>query len=85
LQVTLHALGLLVGRHYVAQVDAHHLTLAEAQESRLFVAHDHAAIARAIVAGSHRKAANMMADHVEHIVETLIEDGLSPDAVVQWV
>ena len=51
LQISLHAVGLLVGRHYVHQIDAHHLTLEEAQESREFVASDHVAIAQAIVDG----------------------------------
>lgn len=85
LQITMHSLGLLVGRHYVHQIDAHHLTLAQAQESREFVASDHVAIGQAIVAGSHRRAFDLMSEHVEHIVATLEADGLDREAVVEWV
>jgi GntR family transcriptional regulator, transcriptional repressor for pyruvate dehydrogenase complex len=85
LQISLHSLGLLVGRHYIHQVDAHHLTLAEAQESRDFVASDHVAIARAIVAGNHRQAFDLMAEHVAHIIDTLEADGIDRNAVIEWV
>ena len=85
LQITLHSLGLLVGRHYVHQIDAHDLTVAQAQESREFVASDHVAIAQAIVDGRSKRAFDLMSEHVEHIVAVLEEDGLDVDAVVEWV
>ena len=56
-------------------------TLAGAQENRGFVASDHVAIARAIVAGSHQRAFELMA---ERIVATLEVDGLDRDLVVEW-
>ena len=59
------------------------LTLVGAQENRGFVASDHVAIARAIVAGSHRRAFELMAEHVERIVATLEGDGLDHDLVVE--
>ena len=59
-----------------------HLTLAGVQENRGFVASDQVAIARAIVAGSHQRAFELMA---ERIVATLEEDGLDRDLVVEWV
>ena len=46
------------------------------------MASDHVAIARAIVAGSHRRAFELMA---ERIVATLEEDGLDRDLVVEWM
>jgi hypothetical protein len=35
--------------------------------------------------GSHRRAFELMAEHVERIVATLEEDGLDRDLVVEWV
>ena len=46
------------------------------------MASDHVAIARAIVAGSHQRAFELMA---ERIVATLEEDGLDRDLVVEWM
>jgi len=85
LQISLHAIGLLVGRHYVALADRHSLTLADARSSRPFVEDDHAVIARAICAGNQRRARSLMEDHVRHIVTVLEADGLDPDGVVEWV
>jgi GntR family transcriptional regulator, transcriptional repressor for pyruvate dehydrogenase complex len=85
LQITLHSLGLLVGRHYVALADRHSLTLAEARTQRPFVEDDHAGIAAAIAAGQHHRARRLMDTHVRHIVSVLEADGLDPADVVQWV
>jgi DNA-binding FadR family transcriptional regulator len=85
LQITLHSVGLLVARHYVALAERVSLTLASARQSRPFVEHDHVTIARAICAGSHRRARTLMEDHVRHIVAVLESDGLDPEAVIGWM
>ncbi len=85
LQINLHSLGLLVGRHYVALADSHSLTLAAARSTRPFVEDDHAVIAAAIVAGQPNRARDLMEAHVQHIVTVLEADGLDPDDIVQWV
>jgi GntR family transcriptional regulator, transcriptional repressor for pyruvate dehydrogenase complex len=84
-QITLHSVGLLVARHYVALADRRSLTLASARASRPFVEHDHAMIARAIGSGNHRRARALMEDHVRHIVAVLEADGLDPDGIIGWV
>lgn len=85
LQVTLHTVGLLVGRHYLVLVDEHRISLSEARSTRRFVEDDHIAIARAIVAGNRHRARELMEDHVHHVVGVLVADGLSPDDTVEWV
>jgi DNA-binding FadR family transcriptional regulator len=85
MQITLHSIGLLVARHYVALVDQQHLTLADARSRRPFVEEDHRQIADAIVAGNHRRARTLMFEHVQHIVSVLVDDGLNPADVIEWV
>lgn len=85
LQIVLHSIGLLVGRHYVALADSHSLTLAAARRERAFVEDDHHAIARAIMAGRPRAARELMEEHVRHIVDALVADGLAPDDTVEWI
>lgn len=77
LEISLGAVGLLLGRHYLALVDA--------RRSSPFVADDHADIAQAIVDGDHRVAYQLMERHVEHVVGLLAETGLDPDAVIGWI
>ena len=85
MQITLHSLGLLVGRHYVHQMDAGHITVEQVQGPGDFVAADHVEIGRAIAAGNHRRAFDLMSSHVERIVERLEADRLDRNAVGEWV
>lgn len=77
LEISLQSLGLLVARHYTA--------LADARRSSPFVGDDHAAIARAVIAGHQNKAHDLMIEHVTHVIEVMKRDGLDEDAVITWV
>jgi GntR family transcriptional regulator, transcriptional repressor for pyruvate dehydrogenase complex len=77
LQINLQSTGLLVGRHYVA--------LADTRRDRPFVADEHTAIADAIITGRPMKAHRLMKEHVDRIITGLCEDGLDPEALIEWV